>query len=364
MQKRIIAVAAALVVALAATAAETTADEAKLAVVGWENVKAALDGEVTAAPESVVEYPAKDGKGKFYVVKLAGCGFVVVSGDTELVPVLAYSKDGQWVDDVAQNPLLAMLPIDVAGAMRRVEDNAPYQGGSVRLAASGGGATASVQQQGGNAAKWAKLLAAAKSGGGVRLSAGLLSSVTDLRVPALLKTNWNQSGNGENLYTPNNRVCGCVATAEPLTPYRAFAKTVDSVGDWTLSTDGSGGWRATADAEYTAWNPAFGGPYDWDAMAGGDATAKKQAIGRLTRDVGLASEMRYASGSSGASDGQLFLSLKKQFGYANANYIFVTDSWQDGQHSWKNAFISNFDAHLPVLVGVPGHEIVADGYGY
>ena len=188
MQKRIIAVAAALVVALAATAAETTADEAKLAVVGWENVKAALDGEVTAAPESVVEYPAKDGKGKFYVVKLAGGGFVVVSGDTELVPVLAYSKDGQWVDDVAQNPLLAMLPIDVAGAMRRVEDNAPYQGGSVRLAASGGGATASVQQQGGNAAKWAKLLAAAKSGGGVRLSAGLLSSVTDLRVPALLKT--------------------------------------------------------------------------------------------------------------------------------------------------------------------------------
>ena len=378
MQKRIIAVAAALVVALAATAAETTADEAKLAVVGWENVKAALDGEVTAAPESVVEYPAKDGKGKFYVVKLAGGGFVVVSGDTELVPVLAYSKDGQWVDDVAQNPLLAMLPIDVAGAMRRVEDNAPYQGGSVRLAASGGGATASVQQQGGNAAKWAKLLAAAKSGGGVRLSAGLLSSVTDLRVPALLKTNWNQSGNGENLYTPNNYVCGCVATAgaqvmfyhkwprntEPLTPYTALSGSVGSEGNWTLATDGSGGWRNSSEEEYTPWNPAFGGPYDWDAMASGDSTAKKQAIGRLTRDVGLASKMNYASGGSGAHELFLFRALRSQFGYVAANLIYEAQNGENGPRSWKRAFLSNFDARLPVFLSVPGHAIVADGYGY
>ncbi len=158
MKKRAVVFAAALVVALAATAAETTADEAKLAVVGWENVRAALDGEVTAAPESVVEYPAKDGKGKFYVVKLAGGGFVVVSGNTELVPVLAYSKDGNW----------------------------------------------------------------------------------------------------------------------------------------TMAD----GWRNSSEEEYTPWNPAFGGPYDWEAMASGDSTAKKQAIGRLTRDVGLASKMNYASGGS------------------------------------------------------------------
>lgn len=376
MQKRIIAVAAALVVALAATAAETTADEVKLAVVGWENVKAALDGEVTAAPETIVEYPAKDGKGKFYVVKLAGGGFVVVSGDTELVPVLAYSKDGQWVDDVAQNPLLAMLPIDVAAMMAELRSandaGVSSGGGSVRRLASASAAT------GGNAAKWAKLLAAAKSGGGVRLSAGRLSSVTDLRVPALLKTSWNQSGNGENLYTPKNYVCGCVATAgaqvmfyhkwprntEPLTPYTALSGSVGSEGNWTLATDGSGGWRNSSEEEYTPWNPAFGGPYDWEAMASGGTTAKKQAIGRLTRDVGLASKMNYASGGSGAHESEIFLSLKRQLGYANANYIRVNSSWQDGRHNWRNAFISNFDAHLPVLVEVPGHAIVADGYGY
>ena len=153
------------------------------------------------------------------------------------------------------------------------------------------------------------MLAAAKSGGGVRLSAGRLSSVTDLRVPALLKTSWNQNGNGENLYTPNNRVCGCVATAgaqvmfyhkwprntEPLTPYTSgLSGKVDTDGNWTMAD----GWRNSSEEEYTPWNPAFGGPYDWEAMASGDSTAKKQAIGRLTRDVGLASKMNYASGGS------------------------------------------------------------------
>ena len=114
-------------------AEEVSGDDAMIAVAGWVRVKAALGEDFTAQPASVREYSGKDGNGKFYVVSLEGGGFVVTSGYTELEPVIAYSKTGTWVDDVTQNPLLAMLPIDVA-------------------AASAGLETASVQQQGGDAA--------------------------------------------------------------------------------------------------------------------------------------------------------------------------------------------------------------------
>ena len=96
---------------------EVSGDDAMIAVAGWVRVKAALGEDFTAQPASVREYTGQDGKGKFYVVSLDGGGFVVTSGDTELEPVIAYSKTGTWVDDVTQNPLLAMLPIDVAAAM-------------------------------------------------------------------------------------------------------------------------------------------------------------------------------------------------------------------------------------------------------
>ena len=95
---------------------EVSGDDAMSAVAGWVRVKAALGEDFTAQPASVKEYAGQDGKGKFYVVTLEGGGFVVTSGDTELEPVIAYSKFGTWADDVTQNPLLAMLPIDVAAA--------------------------------------------------------------------------------------------------------------------------------------------------------------------------------------------------------------------------------------------------------
>ena len=106
--------AAVAVAALPLCAEEVTGDDAMSAVAGWVNVKAALGEDFTAQPASVREYSAKDGNGKFYVVELEGGGFVVTSGDTELEPVIAYSKHGTWVDDMKMNPLLAMLPIDVA----------------------------------------------------------------------------------------------------------------------------------------------------------------------------------------------------------------------------------------------------------
>ena len=153
---------------------EVSSDVAKDAARGWINLREALGEEITAEPESVLSYDAKDGKGKYYVVNLQGGGFVVTSGDTEIEPILAYSKDSTWNTNAAQNPLMVMLNLDVA-AMTAELSSAAATGttGGRRLAA-----TASVQQQDGKAAKWARLRAAKSSCPGTRPRRATLPSRT------------------------------------------------------------------------------------------------------------------------------------------------------------------------------------------
>ena len=201
---------------------EVSGDDAMIAVAGWVRVKAALGEDFTAQPASVREYTGQDGKGKFYVVSLEGGGFVVTSGDTELEPVIAYSKTGMWVDDVTQNPLLAMLPIDVAAASSTTAGSAVDDGNGQAARSTSGRRLAAAPS--GKAAKWAELMSAAK--GGTRLQAGrITSNPGDVRVGKLLTTAWSQGHHSYprvayNYYTPtvdtdtNYRfVCGCVATA-------------------------------------------------------------------------------------------------------------------------------------------------------
>ena len=363
-------------------AEEVTGEEAMNAVAGWVNVKEALDAAFTAQPTTnVLAYTAKDGKGKYYVVNLDGGGFVVTSGDTAMEPILAYSKEGVWNTNAAENPLMAMLNIDVAAATAQTTASVQQQGGGLRLA---GSATASVQQQDGKAAKWARLRAAASAKGGKRLQA---SAPSDLRVNYLVKSSWSQSGNGENWYTPGNgeasngrgHVCGCVATmggqimrywkwpdsTVNVTPACGFYSDVVYSGGtkgWNLD----GYYKTYSSTSKTAWSPAFGsagGAYNWSYIklnpSSGDSSTYKAALGKLTRDVGLSCYMRYASGGSGAPGGVIGHRFVDTFGYANAK---IVNGWD------KNAFLASIDAGLPCAVNVSGssggHAIVADGYGY
>ena len=370
----------------AASAAEVTADDALAAVAGWVNVKAALGEDFTAQPASVKEYAAKDGNGKFYAVSLEGGGFVVTSGDTELEPVLAYSKDGTWVDDVTQNPLLAMLPIDVAAATAELETASVQQQGGDAATQTGGrrlaaGVTASVQQQG-KAAKWAEFIAAAApKKGGARLQSNRITygNPGDLRVGKLLTTTWSQGDPNStrvayNYYTPtvanngNYRLyCGCVATAggqimyyhrwprSSITAKENYSQTFENGRMYSVND----GYQTTQGGAYVPWDVPFGGTYDWNNMGGTTSTANKEAIGKLLRDVGISVYMNYSSDGSGANYYNLEMRFKDQFGYTNAvRRVCRSDD------EWKRGNLASLDAKLPVAVSVPGHAIVADGYGY
>ena len=385
LKRIVLAVAVTAGASLPLCAEEVTGDDAMSAVAGWVNVKAALGEDFTAQPSSVREYPAKDGNGKFYVVELEGGGFVVTSGDTGLEPVIAYSKDGTWIDDVKQNPLLAMLPIDVAAMMAELSSTNSAELCSANSTSIAGGrrlaATASEQQQGAKAAKWAGYIeAATATSGGRRLSAGrITANPGDLRVGKLLTTTWSQGSPNStrvayNYYTPtkaassNYRLyCGCVATAggqimhyhkwpqSSVTLLKNYTQTFEN-GRMYNATDG---YQTEKGGAYTAWDTPFGGTYDWTGMTSNNSTTKNQSIGKLLRDIGISVYMNYTSSGSGAAYSCLYLRLTDQFGYANAAFKYnITDD------DWRRGILASLDAKLPVAVEVPGHAIVADGYGY
>ena len=205
--------------------------------------------------------------------------------------------------------------------------------------------------------------------------AGSRSSINDVRVNTLMETKWGQSGHGENQYTPRGYVCGCVATAgaqimrywkyptASITKIKDYYGTVDGTASWTLND----GYQTTAGGSYTAWNDdvkTFGGTYDWNNMPGtvsswGMSTAQKKAIGKLTLDVGRSVYMDYADDGSGAHYSAFHLRLTDQFGYKNSA-LKINPSADE----IKKGILCSLDLKSPCGVSVPGHAIVADGYGY
>ena len=371
--KTALAVAMSVLWLLSAMGEEVSSDVAEDAARGWINLREALGEEIAAEPESVLSYDAKDGKGKYYVVNLKGGGFVVTSGDTGLEPILAYSKDSTWNTDVARNPLMAMLNIDVAamtaGLSSTNSANAAGTAGVRVLAAA-----SSAQQQDGKAAKWARLRGAAGANGGARPLGASRSSLGDVRVNTLMETKWGQSGHGENQYTPRGYVCGCVATggAQIMRYWKYPTASISAIKNYNGTIDGDASWnlndgyQTAAGGAYTAWNDdvkTFGGTYDWNNMPGtvssSTPAAQKKAIGKLTLDVGRSVYMDYASGGSGAHYAAFHLRLTDQFGYKNSA-LKISPSADE----IKKGILCSLDLKSPCAVSVPGHAIVADGYGY
>jgi len=299
---------------------EVSGDDAMLAARGWINLREAVGEEITAEPESVLSYTANGGKGMYYVVNLQGGGFVVTSGDTEIEPILAYSKTSTFDAD-ENSPMRALLAAGMAARVAAHEKGGTQSSAIVREETATGGspssATATVAGDSRSpASQWARLISTSKSGG-KRLQARLNSAPADLRVASFVKSKWSQQkANGKmyyNYYTPNNYPCGCVATAFAQTMrYFEFPKSSVAAKTFTCAVSGTS-------TDLTM----LGGTYDWANMPYAPATAtyseaKMLAVAKLTSDAGISVCMSYASGGSGSSSFYVADSLVSTFGYSNA----------------------------------------------
>lgn len=352
------------VVTLGAWAAVVSERDVKAAAAGWLQMRSsALGVDLGRAVGSSALLTTTNGAA-FYQMKTASGATVFMNSDDRLEPVMGFTDEDVGEID-PKSPLWALLNdhVSIANAALLRDQSA----GSERASA--------------NATKWAALIRKGNLdlAGAIQTEGG----ISDMRVNALVAAKWDQTVVGGqacyNYYTPNgsnaenfisghsaNAPCGCVATAmSQLMWYHRYPYENTSIEKRYVT------WTA-ADGTQTSLHLAMMvGVYDWANMPAEpqniDADVAKK-IGMLTYNAGLAVNMQYSDNGSGAYTYESGEALKEQFGYSSAYCAMISGAVAAGGESRRDALgrvmFANFNAGLPVLVSIPGHAVVADGYGF
>jgi len=333
-------------------------ETAELAAQAWAVRGDTLGAKMGERIESSAVHTTDTGA-KFYTVKTRGGGTIIMTSDDELEPVLAFTDEEADLSTLDKDsPLWAFLNRHVSG-MAIALKNQP------KMAAAGGAPGMSPPTL-----RWAALIAKGEEiqrNGLPKMSDTWRrdADITDMRVPPLCKTKWQQMGNGYNYYTPNNYACGCVATAQS----QIMRKHCWPTGEVQKVTK-------TCRVDGVSTNlTTYGGVFDWANMpfSGGHTDIQRQAVGKLCSDVGITLNMSYSKGGSGSTTPKVLYSLVNNFQYAGAVCLeYAYNAFGEYGEEWPSSrreclervFFSNFDAGLPVSVGIPGHEVLADGYGF
>ena len=245
----------------------------------------------------------------YYVFNNDAGGFVIIAGDDAVTPVLGYTSTGSFD---AEN-----LPDGLKDLLKSYER---------QIAALGD-----------------------------NYVANRTATRTAFTGEKLLKTaEWNQMS-PFNKYTPNNYVTGCVATAGAIV-MKHHGYPAKGTGSHSYTWNGQ---DLTANFEHD---------YDWANMPTKYIVGNDEAfdgVARLMSDLGVAVEMKYAKGGSGASMEDLLTALKKYFGYSKyARLLAIADL---GAEVWNDRLRAEIDANRPILYSAVdsnkgGHSFVIDGY--
>ncbi len=333
------------------------ADEAEKVVAGWLKTNArplgtALGREVI----SVETFIDDNDQPVYYVVYLQPNGFVIVSADDLVEPIIAFADDGTFEPSL-ESPLGALVNNDLNGRVAAVRNTFSLQ----------------METPGGPRSKWRYFIDLAEaSENGFGLMG--LSLIPDVRVEPFIKSKWGQryicGKNGYNYYTPKNYQCGCTATAmAQLMRYHEHPTGRMKIGrsNFLIKVDG------ISESAYTLGGDGKGGPYKWFLMVlepGCSTTLQeRQAIGALCYDAAVAAQTEFSNNSSASNLHDARDALRDTFMYNNA--IRASDSIGSlGGSVLNNMVNTNLDAGYPVILGIrreetdSGHAVVADGYGY
>jgi hypothetical protein len=303
----------------------------------------------------------KDGTGTalYHVVHLAPSGFVIVAADDQIGPIVAFAAKGAFNRSV-KNALRALADKDLASRLAQARSHPD----AVRFVRAH--------------KQWQHLEGSNSPPAG---TAAYVASVSSVWVAPFLPSLWDQEtvrDEGKlacyNYYTPpyaagstSNYPSGCVATGmAQLMYYFQYPTAAVGTGAFSIWVNG------TMTQTNLRGGNGSGGPYLWSNMPPvpqNPTTAQCQAIGALTSDAGVAVNMAYAPGGSGATLLGARDALASTFLYPNVIIGGQDNPSYSLSPSLTNIVNPNLDARKPVLFGIwanssEGHCVVCDGYGY
>ena len=374
-------------------AIQRTSYDAKLVVNGWLKADSRpLDMEIGSQISKVETFINNNGEVVYYIVYLQPTGFVVVSANDLVEPIIGF-VDSSVYDPSAENPLTALITSDIN---RRIASFSTYNTNQSNTASQN---------------KWDYYISLSlEYSGSILLSNESVFNVSpsDIRVGPLLTSEWNQKNIFEpyerscfNYYTPqilsdgelswdkgeqyfgniNNYPAGGIATAiaqlmkyyeypnNPVQP--EFDDPNDRVSIGIRDSSGlfipvyENIWRALLGGD------EIGGQYKWNLMVNDpnqeNTTIEEiKAIAALCHDAGVASKMNYTESCSVADIANARLALLDNFQYSNA--VLGGDKRNNIGHGLVGMTLPNLDAGKPVIVSIfsenQSYVAVCDGYGF
>ena len=351
----IIAMLAIFISCAALNAQFISEEQARDALAGWLiSTPKPLDCNLSLNQGELFTEYDDSGEPLLYVINLDGQGFVFLSADDNIEPIIAFSPNGHFMG-FDGDEFIAIVKNDL---LERIAAN---------NARSNGLRAATVANL--NSSKWQYLIDSASPDAVSIQAESATQGIDDLRIGPLTESLWGQDDEGTspcyNYYTPNNYPTGCVATA--MAQYmRYFQYPISGIGSlaMTVTVDGS------SQTVWTRGGDGAGGAYDWSLMPldpnATTTTAQRQSIGALLADCGAAVSMSYTASYSSASNKDAVDQLKAVFGYSDG--VYGRNSGGGVSTSLLAMINTNLDAGYPVMISLSGssggHSVLVDGYGY
>ena len=280
----------------------------------------------------------------FYIFSTSN-GFVIVSADDRIEPILGYSTEGR---------------IDLHGMPVNMEEILDGYTQEIKLFLQNATPEPNAATE-----KWRHL---ADNTYMIHEKAAVIGP--------LLKTRWNQSS-PYNLHCPDSNgqgqhaLTGCVATAMAQI-IRYWEYPAQGVGTKTYTCNNASSSNNYY-GDYGTLTANFGiGSYNYNYMPevidNNSSSAQINAVARLSYHCGVSVQMTYGIYASAASTSLAVNALSNYFKYSTT-YNTLTPEFKNksnySESDWENLIKSELNAWRPVIYsgsGTGGHAFICDGY--
>lgn len=256
-----------------------------------------------------------------YVFNIDNSGFIIISGDDTVTPVLGYSDESNFDSESIPHNFKKWLENYKSEILFVIENKIK--------------ATEAITNQ------W-----------NISNNRGINQRPqNNTSVNPLIQTRWNQAPY-YNALCPGGSVTGCVATA--MAQIMKF---------WNYPTTGTG-FHSYNHSQYGTLSANFGNTtYEWGSMPN-IVSSSNSAIATLMYHCGVSVNMNYSPQSSGAAGAiKVQPALNNYFGYQNSS-IAEKANYNDSQ--WVLLLKTELDAGRPMyhegIGSGGGHAFVCDGY--